>query len=108
MGAFEITEMVQSGIKHIENWLKQNGYTLKGIEAWQQGSADIVADGPVANIFIQAQTVAHPDKPAFLNGTDKFAVKDIAQRLERIPYIAYLVIDHDKNLVGDIVWERIG
>ena len=108
MGAFEITEMVQSGIKHIENWLLQNGYTLTGVEAWQHGSADIKADGPGANIFIQAQTVAHPGTPALLSGTDKFAVKDIAQRQERVPYIAYLVIDHDKNLVGDILWERIG
>ena len=107
MRAFEITEMIQAGIDHIEKWLQQNGYTLMGIEAWQAGSADIKADGAVENIFIQVQPVSYPDAKKPLNATDRFAIKDMAERLKRIAYIAYMVIDDNKNIVGEIIWERV-
>jgi hypothetical protein len=32
----------------------------------------------------------------------------MAARLERIPYIAYVMVDESKNLIGEITWERLG
>jgi hypothetical protein len=102
----ELTEITMAGVQHLENWLTENGYSST-IDIWQPGTADIKADGKGENILIQAKTVLHPNEQLPLNGTDKFALKEMAARQERIPYIAYLVIDDEKNLVGEIIWERL-
>jgi DNA modification methylase len=107
MADLELTEIVQAGVGHLENWLNDNGYKNIEVNIWQSGSADIKANGQTENILVQLKPVLHPNEQAALNGTDKFALKDLAERLERIPYIAYLIIDGDKNLVGEIIWERL-
>jgi hypothetical protein len=107
MASLETAEIMKEGAKHVENWLNKNEYTSVKKETWQTGSVDIQADSLGKNIFIQVHTVLHPNEPVVLKGTDKFAVKDLAARLNRVPYIAYLVIDENKNLVGEIDWERL-
>ena len=107
MADLDVTEIVQAGVLHLEDWLNHHGYKNIEVNIWQSGSADITANGPTENIFVQLKPVMLPGKPIELNSTDKFALKDVAARLERIPYIAYLTIDGDKNAVGEIVWERL-
>ena len=102
-----LTEITKAGIQHLENWFAENGYKNSEADIWHPAIADIKADGHWENILVQVKTVLHPEERTLLNGTDRFALKDIAQRLERTPYIAYLAIDHDKNLVGDIIWEKL-
>ena len=107
MASLKTAEIMKEGAKHVEDWLNKNEYTSVKKDAWQTGSVDIQADSLGKNIFIQVYTVLHPNTQAILKGTDKFAVKDLAERLDRVPYIAYLVIDENKNLVGEIDWERL-
>ena len=102
-----LTEITMAGVQHLENWLTENGYSSSAPEIWQTGTADIKADSEKENILIQVKTVLHPNNHILLNGTDRFALKDMAERLERIPYVAYLTIDDDRNLVGEIVWQRL-
>jgi len=103
----DFTEITMAGIQHLENWLRENGYESISVDTFQPGFAEIKADSKVENILLQAKTVLYPNEHSELNGTDKFALKDLAARTGRAPYVAYLVIDEDKNLVGDINWERL-
>ncbi|MGC4101981.1 hypothetical protein [Ferruginibacter sp.] len=107
MGALETAEIVLAGAKHVEDWLSKNEYTSVKKEFWQKDSIDIHADSAGNNIFIQVHTALQPNGLPVLKATDKFAVKEIAHRMERTPYMATLVIDDHKNLVGEIVWHRL-
>jgi hypothetical protein len=107
MGELGLTEITNMGMKHLENWLNQNGFTDIEIDNWQPGSVDVKAKGTVENILVQAKTVEFPAEHSAAGGTDKFALKDLAERLDRVPYMAFIVIDKNKELVGEIVWERI-
>ena len=102
-----LTEITMAGVQHLENWLTENGYSSSAPEIWQTGTADIKADSKQENILIQVKTVLHPNDYVLLNGTDRFALKDMAERLGRTAYVAYLAIDDDRNLVGEIVWQRL-
>lgn len=102
-----VTELVQAGIGHLKQWLQEHGYTDIKTNVWQPDSADIMAKGPKDEILVQVKAVAAPGQQDQLNATDKFALIEMAARLERIPYIAYIVVDDNKNLVGEIVWERL-
>jgi hypothetical protein len=103
-----VTELVQAGIGHLKRWLHEHGYTHIKTNIWQPDSADIMAKGPKEEIFVQVKTVQSPNDQVLLNATDKFALIEMAARLERIPYIAYVMVDESKNLIGEITWERLG
>lgn len=103
----ELTEITMAGVHHLENWLQENSYGNITTRIWQAGSADVMADGKAENILVQVKTIVYPNEPELPNGTDRFAVKELAQRLERVPYIAYVVITDDKSLLGEINWERL-
>ena len=107
MADLELTEITKAGVQHLENWLQENGYSGVTTGVWQAASADIMADGKAENILVQVKAALYLNEQAPLNGTDKFALKDLASRLERVPYIAYLVIAEDKSLIGEIIWERL-
>lgn len=104
MDANQITD---EGLKHLENWLIENAYSNIVIEKFEAGEADIHARGSTENIIVKLKTVLYPDEKATLSRTDKFALKELATKLEKIAYVANLVIDKDKNLIGEIVWERL-
>jgi hypothetical protein len=107
MGQPAPTEITTMGAKYLENWLNQNGYTDVEIDSWQQGSVDIKATGTVENIIVQVRTVQLPDEHQPTSGTDKFALKEIAERSERVPYSAFITMDENKEIVGEIIWERV-
>lgn len=103
-----VTELVQAGIEYLKQWLVKHGYIEIKTNIWQPDSADILAKGPTEEIFVQIKVATDPGKHVLLNATDKYALIEMAARLERIPYVAYIVVDNDKNLDGEIVWERLG
>ena len=107
MGELVPTEITTMGAKHLEDWLNQNGFTDIEIDSWQAGSVDMKAKGSVEDILVQVRSVQLPAAHSPISGTDKFALKDLAERLERIPYTALIVIDNNKELVGEIIWERV-
>jgi hypothetical protein len=107
MADLELTEITKAGVQHLENWLHENGYSEVTKGFLQATSADILANGKTENILVQLKTTLFPAEQALPNGTDKFALKELALRLDRVPYIAYLVIADDKSLIGEINWERL-
>ena len=107
MAELGLTELTSMGKKHIENWLNQNGFTEIEIDSWQAGSVDMKAKGTVENILVQVRTVQSPAAHCVISATDKFALKDLAERLDRVPYMAFVVIDKNNELVGEIIWERV-
>jgi len=108
MAVLDSAEIVIAGVKHLENWLKENGYTSIAIDIWQPGSADIQANGKEDSILVQVRTVCQSTEKIPINGTDKFALEERAKRLCQVPYVAYITIDNNNNLVGEIIWERLG
>ncbi len=107
MGDLAFTETASVGAKLLEDWLKENGYTNIEIDSWPPDSIDIMANGQVENILVYVKTALLPAERPTINGTDRFALKDTATRLNRIPYTALLIIDENKKLVGEIMWERV-
>lgn len=107
MADLELTEILQTGILYLKNWLNENGYQSIEVSIWQSDSVDIKANSKNQNILIQLKAIMQPGENVKPNATDKFAMKELAERLKRIPYIAYITIDRDKNIVGEIIWERL-
>ena len=107
MQHLELTETITAGIEHLKSWLTKNGYSDIVVDFWQAGSADISADGNPGNILVQVKAAKQSEAKVFLNGTDKFALKETAAKLQRTPYIAYITIDENKDLAGEIIWERL-
>ncbi len=107
MEELKIKEIKIAAIGYLENWLKEHGYTDIIINEWHPGSVDILANGIKENIVVHLKTVLQPDEQIVLNGTDKFALIDLALRLDRKAYVAYLSIDEENNIIGQINWERL-
>ncbi|MBS1513030.1 MAG: hypothetical protein JST86_19495 [Bacteroidetes bacterium] len=103
----DFTEIAQVGVMYTEAWLQENEYSNIEVAYWQPGSAEIKADGNVENLFIRVHTFDGQAERKVLNGTDRFAIADMARRLQRVPYVAYIVVNDDRDIVGDIVWERL-
>ena len=99
---------IQAGEKHVENWLSRKGYTniAKYIEA--DGPTAIEANGNVENILVLVKTIDSPNNPDQVTNLEVATIKARAEHLLRKAYVAYVVVDEDKKLIGEIMWERIG
>ncbi|WP_462221989.1 hypothetical protein [Ferruginibacter sp.] len=103
----DANEILDEGLKHLESWLLENGYSDIVIDKFGTDVADIHAKGLTENIIVEVKTALYPDEKTASSRTYKFALKELATKLEKIAYVAYLVIDKDKNLIGEIIWERL-
>jgi hypothetical protein len=103
----DANQIADEALKHLQNWLIENAYSDILIDKFEADEADIHAKGTTKNIIVKVKTVLYPDEKTVLSGTDKFALKELATRLGKIAYVAYVVFDKDKKLVGEIIWERL-
>lgn len=97
----------EAGLTHIENWLNSNGFTQISHITIPNYNIEIQADGLVENILISFKTVLYPAPHAIFTNAEKYSLKEIAGTLNRAPYIAYLSVDKENALVGNIIWERL-
>ena len=107
MHHLSMTEIADSGEKHMENWLVKNGFKNVKIHRGQGSLPEIEADGSMENILVHVKTVLTPGQHDKLNDEEKTKFIIRAARLERVGYLAYVVIDNDKNLSGEIAWEKL-
>ncbi|HMK05148.1 MAG TPA: hypothetical protein VK489_13180 [Ferruginibacter sp.] len=107
MPELSLAEIELAGENHVELWLARNGYTNIEKEILPSKETEIKATGTVENILVQMRTFLEPHRPFKLSeyAIDKFTRR--AVNLSRVAYIAYIVIDNNKDLVGEINWERL-
>ena len=108
MGNLNLAEHELAGEKHVELWLSNNGYSGITRENLQGKEIVIIATGNLETILIWVKTFVHPQRPYKLSEYDIDKLIRMASKHKQVAYAAYVIIDADKNLFGDIVWERLG
>jgi hypothetical protein len=107
MGNLSATEIEATGESHVEEWLIENGYNNIIKQTLFPGEREIKADGSVETILIQVRTFVYPDIPFKLNETETHKIRLRASINKNAAYAAYVVIDEDKKLAGEITWQRL-
>lgn len=109
MEKLETTEIHHIGQQQVENWLIDNGFiNVVQNDKTQEAMHDIEANGSIENILVHIRVALHPDLPNKTKADEKATIRTSAEKLNRKAYVAYVVIDPDKNVVGEINWERLG
>ena len=100
-------EIDLAGQSHLEKWLQNNNFKkLKTYNAEGQ-FPEIEADGNMENILVGVKTIIAPEPADHLNDADKARLLKKAARLDRVAYVAYVTIDVEKQLAGEIIWEKL-
>ena len=107
MGNLTSQELEQTGETLVESWLTENGYSNITRETLFPSEREIRATGSLGNIIIQVRTFLHPGRPFKLSEYESHKIMLRASREKNTAYAAYVVVDEGKNLVGDIIWERL-
>ena len=100
-------EIACTGVKQVEMWLANNSFINLFNASDQTGGQDIGANGSVEDILVHVETVLQPNVPVKIGDEGSIKLKEKANLLGRKAYVAYLVIDSNKNLVGEICWQRL-
>jgi hypothetical protein len=107
MVKLDVAEISMTGDKLVEDWLINNGFSNVLNKTGQTGANGIEANGTIENILVLVNTSMEHAGPGKITDDDKVQLKLNAAVLTRKAYIAYVVIDPDKNIVGEIVWQRL-
>lgn len=108
MSNSETSNMTTAGEEHVEKWLSGNGYNSIVKDTAGPGPEVIEANGTIENILVLVKTAVAPNQPVKITRAQQNAIKTKAEQSARKAYVAYVFIDANKNLVGEIMWERIG
>ncbi len=102
------TEISHTGHKEVENWLINNGFVnVLSNDQGYDGVTGIEANGTIENILVHVRAALQPEEPGRLKAADKTKIRGSAEKLARKAYVAYVVLDPEKNIVGEISWERL-
>jgi len=101
------SEIAQAGEKLVEEWLSENGFINVVNNGGENGNEAIEANGSIENILVHVRTHVQPFRPTRVIEEERNKIKATAENLGRKAYVAYVVIDNEKNIVGEIGWERL-
>lgn len=103
MANLEPADIGHAGEKHVENWCISKGFRNVIRNTWQPGGVDIQADGGTNNnIIIQVKSAISPNQPIAITDQEKAAIIARGKKLSRIPYGAYVTMDANTKLIGEI------
>lgn len=108
MGNLTSQDLEKAGEDHVEKWLSENGYSSISWETLFPADREIRATGSLGNMIILVRTFLHPNRPFKLSEYETHKITLRASREKYTAYAAYVIVDEDRKLVGDIIWERIG
>ena len=108
MSNSETSNITTAGEGHVEKWLSGNGYNSIIKDIAGPGPEAIEANGTIENILVIVKTAVTPNQPVEITRAQKNAIKTRAEQSDRKAYVAYVIIDANKDIVGEIIWERIG
>jgi len=101
------SEISPVGRKHVETWLSENGYFDIRQEPFQSSDHGFTAQGKIEGIIVQIRTFLFPQRPFKLSDFEITALMLKATKLNLVAYAAYVTVDDEHNLAGDILWERL-
>lgn len=107
MANLNLAEIELTGENLVELWLGQNGYSSIIKETLLPKETEIRAEGALENIIVLVRTFLHPNRPFKLSEYEVHKMVLRASREKIVPYAAYVVINDKKELVGEIIWERL-
>jgi hypothetical protein len=102
-----LPDIMFSAEKHVEKWLADNGYSNISKEILQVNELALKGTGKIENILVQVKTFLSPNRPYKLSEYEADLLTRRANKLRCAAYAAYLVLDSNGNLVGEIKWERL-
>lgn len=106
MQTLKPTENELTAIKHVEDWLKENGFV--GVSRSSvNNSSFIEANGTIENILVNIVYAVSPGIPEKVDDAEKAKIKMAAESIGRKAYVAYVVLNEDSSLASDINWQRI-
>ena len=108
MGNLTSEKLELTGENHVEAWLKENGYeNIVRAEA-APAEREIRATGTLGDMLIQVRTFLHPNRPFRLSEYESHKLALRAARIKNSASAAYVVVNEEGELVGEITWERLG
>lgn len=102
-----LPEINAKGEKHVEIWLTENGYSDVSFEKLSGIDKALKATGNIERIIVLVRTVLHPHRPLKLSDyeADFLTRRAIMQKL--VAYAAYVILDENGNVLGEINWDRL-
>jgi len=107
MENYYLPEINPVGRKHVETWLSENGYFNIKQELLQSNDYGFTAKGKIEGLIVQIRTFQHPQRPFKLSDFEVASLAAKAQKLNLIAYAAYVTVDAENKLAGEIMWERL-
>jgi hypothetical protein len=107
MENYYLPEINLIGQKHVESWLGENGYSDIAKELLQLNDYGFTAKGKIESVLVQVRTFLHPQRPFKLSDYEMNALSSKALKLGLVAYAAYVTVDEQSNLLGEIIWERL-
>lgn len=99
--------IILSAEKHVEQWLADNGYSNVSKENLQINGLALKATGKIENILIEVRIFLYPGRPFKLSEYEVDLLTRRANKLRLAAYAAYVVLDINGTVVGEIKWERL-
>lgn len=107
MDDFVLQEVKIAGEKQVKHWLTENGYSSIELEILNTNESCLTATGSLENILVQVKSFLHPHRPFKLSDFETDILLRRAIKKKLIAYVAYVVVDENGNLCGEISWERL-
>jgi|SRR5437868_9712666 len=107
MQTLKPTEIAEVGEQHVAEWLSENGFINVVKNSSLGGNDAIEANGSIENILVHVRTSIKPTSPREINEADKTLIKSAAEHAGRKAYVAFVVIDDEKKMEGEISWQRL-
>jgi len=95
------------GEKHVIDALLADNFTNVKVDAADDEFNYITADGVTITILLRIRTVLAPAAYGEFNDQEKAKIISNAILQNRIPYAAYVVINADNSLNGEISWYKL-
>ncbi len=104
----DIPEISRIGEKHVENWLIENGYSHFKIDRLRTNVRALQATGNMQSVLVLVRTVLHPHRPLKFSDYEIDFLTRRAAKKQLVAYAAYVVLNDNQDLAGEISWERLG
>lgn len=103
----DLPELNRIGEKHVVDWLAENGYWDIKIDKLRTNLNALQASGKMQSVLVLVRTVLHPHRPLKYSSHELDILTRRAVEKQLVAYAAYVSIDNNNDLAGEISWERL-
>ena len=99
-------DIIESGLQHVETYLKGTGYTCHHTPA-HHGSVDIEARGEDDKLYVHVMSTLAPTAVPDISTSDLARVLSRAMTMGYDSWLAKVQVDAEGELVGEIQWSQL-